>query len=211
MFRNVNPNHVTLARVLCVVPVLYLLDQKSIAIVPAYIVCIVFMVAGEVLDILDGRIARRYKKETAFGKLIDPMCDSLAHLSVFAVFLTLGWMPLWMFLIFFTRDFVVAYIRTHLSHYGVVLGARTIGKAKSVCQGVAAPVVVLMKILATVWTSTVARDALSAVSFTFLFIGVLVTLFSLWVYGLEWHERVYLTGRRPHPHLTVVDAGRESA
>ncbi len=92
---------------------------------------LVIMVAAEFTDFLDGVVARRYGLETEYGKVIDPVCDSIYHLSVFVGFVYQGWMPAWMLFIIYSRDLIIPYIRTFARQTGTDLGIRDSGKIKT--------------------------------------------------------------------------------
>jgi len=91
----------------------------------------------ELSDFFDGRIARRQDTVTAFGKLVDPMADSLSRQTVFISFLVVGIIPLWVFLIFLYRDSAMATLRTMIAVTGRVQAAKLSGKLKAGVQAVA--------------------------------------------------------------------------
>ena len=95
------------------------------------------LVTGEITDIADGAIARRTGSVSELGKLLDPFSDSFFRMLVFLAFMSVGWLPLWMMAVFFTRDILVAYLRVFSGLQGVVLSARLSGKLKAIAQGTA--------------------------------------------------------------------------
>lgn len=95
------------------------------------------MIAAEISDFLDGLIARRFDQDTKIGRLIDPICDSIYHLSVFLAFLAKGWMPAWMLFIIYARDLMVPYLRTFAQQFGHELSVRTSGKVKTTIHAIA--------------------------------------------------------------------------
>jgi len=97
----------------------------------ALAVALVLMITAEFTDFLDGIVARRFGLETEYGKVIDPVCDSIYHLSVFVGFVYQGWMPAWMLFVIYSRDLVIPYIRTFARQSGVDLGIRDSGKIKT--------------------------------------------------------------------------------
>jgi CDP-diacylglycerol---glycerol-3-phosphate 3-phosphatidyltransferase len=94
----------------------------------------------ELSDALDGHIARARNQVTDFGKLFDPMADSLSRQTVFLSFLVCPAhiIPLWVFLLFLYRDAVLSILRILCAYNGTVLAARRVGKLKAVVQAVGA-------------------------------------------------------------------------
>lgn len=91
----------------------------------------------ELSDAFDGVIARHRKEVTDFGKIFDPVCDSLSRQTVFLAFLMTGIIPLWMFLIFLYRDSLMSFLRVMCAVDGTVVAARKSGKLKAIFQAVA--------------------------------------------------------------------------
>jgi CDP-diacylglycerol--glycerol-3-phosphate 3-phosphatidyltransferase len=100
---------------------------------------IALVLAGliELSDMLDGTIARARKEVTDFGKVGDPVADSVSRQTVFLSFMLTGIIPLWLYLIFFYRDAFLQLLRIICASNGVVLAARKSGKLKAVLQGIA--------------------------------------------------------------------------
>ena len=134
------PNLLSLGRVFCGPLVMLLLAQEARW---ALAVALVVMLISEASDLLDGHIARRYSATSNFGKIIDPLADSLYRAMVFLAFLDVGWMPLWMVAIIVSRDILVSYLRIFSQQHGITLSARTSGKIKAVVQGTVQIVTVL--------------------------------------------------------------------
>lgn len=111
----------------------------------------------ELSDLLDGSIARARKEVTDFGKVFDPVADSVSRQTVFISFMVSGIIPLWMYLIFFYRDSFMQLLRIVCASNGVVLAARKSGKAKAVLQGIATfgviAVIMLQRIYHVEWIS----------------------------------------------------------
>ena len=86
-------------------------------------------------DLVDGIIARSRNQVTDLGKVLDPMADSVTHISLFLTF-TQGVvsLPLVLVLIFFYRDFFISTLRTLCALRGIALAARFSGKMKTVIQ-----------------------------------------------------------------------------
>ncbi|NLP01258.1 MAG: CDP-alcohol phosphatidyltransferase family protein [Fibrobacter sp.] len=108
----------------------------------------------EISDLFDGRIARARNEVTDFGKVFDPVADSVSRQTVFISFMVSGIIPLWMYLIFFYRDAFMQLLRIICASNGIVLAARKSGKTKAVLQGIGAfgvLAVVLMQFYSVKW------------------------------------------------------------
>jgi CDP-diacylglycerol---glycerol-3-phosphate 3-phosphatidyltransferase len=91
----------------------------------------------ELTDAFDGWVARARNEVSDFGKILDPLADSISRFTVFLCFLVAGYADVWSVAIIFWRDAVVATLRVLSAGQHVVLAARTWGKGKAVVQAVA--------------------------------------------------------------------------
>jgi CDP-diacylglycerol--glycerol-3-phosphate 3-phosphatidyltransferase len=100
----------------------------------------------ELTDAFDGYVARSRNLVSDFGKLLDPMADSLSRQTVFLSFMVCAAhiIPLWMFLIFLYRDAFLSILRIMCAYNGTVLAARQAGKLKAVVQAVGAFIVLFL-------------------------------------------------------------------
>lgn len=90
----------------------------------------------ELSDAFDGIVARARNEVTSFGKIFDPICDSLSRQTIFLSFMIAGIIPLWMFLIYLYRDGLMSFIRIMAASSGNVLAARSSGKLKAIFQAI---------------------------------------------------------------------------
>ncbi len=98
----------------------------------------------ELSDAFDGFLARRLNQVTEFGKLFDPMADSVARISVFlAMTYEPVLLPVFIVFIFIYRDAVISSLRSLCALRGVALAAGPAGKIKAIIQACAAFVIVL--------------------------------------------------------------------
>lgn len=103
--------------------------------------------ASELSDALDGAIARWYRQVTDLGKLLDPMADSIARISVFLTFTQPPVkLPLLLVFIFLYRDSVISTLRTICALKGFALAARKSGKLKAILQAIVIIFIVLLMI-----------------------------------------------------------------
>ncbi|OGN56507.1 MAG: CDP-diacylglycerol--glycerol-3-phosphate 3-phosphatidyltransferase [Chlamydiae bacterium RIFCSPHIGHO2_12_FULL_44_59] len=146
-----NPSHyLTFLRILLspVFPVLYLEREKlgvSLVLLPYIMLFLLFIC--ECSDVLDGMLARRRNEVTDLGKVLDPMADSITHISLFLTF-TQGVvaLPLILVFIFLYRDMLITTLRTLCALRGVALAARFSGKMKAVLQAIVIFFILLLMI-----------------------------------------------------------------
>jgi CDP-diacylglycerol---glycerol-3-phosphate 3-phosphatidyltransferase len=100
-------------------------------------------VYSEISDWLDGYVARKYGEVSDFGKIFDPFCDVLMHLSYFIAFCAMGLLPLAFVLLVLFREYAILLIRLLMAKGGVMMGARPGGKAKTVSYVVTGAVVLV--------------------------------------------------------------------
>ena len=98
-------------------------------------VCAAIALLIEISDAVDGRIARARGEVTDFGKVFDPVADSLSRQTIFISFMVAGIIPWWLYLVFFYRDAFLQLLRIICASGGFVLAARPSGKLKAVLQG----------------------------------------------------------------------------
>ena len=110
---------------------------------------IIFIVAS-LTDWWDGWYARRYKMETTFGSLIDPLADKVLTAAAFICFIEqpsyrpgVPLVQAWMALVIVARDFLVTGLRLVASEQGVVLRAERLGKHKTISQMVTIIIILL--------------------------------------------------------------------
>lgn len=128
------PNMLSLVRALLGLPIVALVTYGG---AEAWLAAIAVMALAEISDALDGILARRTGQVSDFGKVIDPMADSLYRALVFLAFLAAGWMSVWLVAVIFARDIIVAYVRTLSQQIGVTMSARRSGKIKAAVQAFA--------------------------------------------------------------------------
>jgi CDP-diacylglycerol--glycerol-3-phosphate 3-phosphatidyltransferase len=140
------PNRLTIARIgLTVMFVMAMLLPQDGAIMSHFpygksIALLIFVIAS-LTDWWDGWLARRYKQETTFGALLDPVADKILTTAAFICFIEqpsyrpgVVLVQAWMVLVIVARDFLVTGLRLIASGQGVVLKAEELGKHKTVSQ-----------------------------------------------------------------------------
>lgn len=126
------PNSLTLFRIFLVpLLVVVLLTKYSNRLGLA-----IFLVAA-VTDFFDGYFARRMKKITRLGALLDPMADKLLTSAAFISLVELGLAKAWMVVIIIGREFAISGLRAIAAQQGVTIAASPLGKTKTISQVVA--------------------------------------------------------------------------
>lgn len=129
-------------------PILYLgYESIGLSLVSVPYLLLALLIVSEFSDIFDGFLARRRNQVTDLGKVLDPMADSITHISLFLTF-TQGFiqLPLLLVLVFLYRDFFISTLRTLCALRGVALAARWSGKLKAILQAVVAFLIVVLMI-----------------------------------------------------------------
>ena len=123
-------------------------EQLSISYERLPFVLLALFAVSETSDLVDGYIARKYSQVTDFGKIVDPMADSVFRSSMFLAF-TQGSVQLPVFFVFilFYRDSIIASLRTICAMQGKVLAARFSGKLKSLILALCSLSIIILMIL----------------------------------------------------------------
>lgn len=181
------PNTLSLIRV-CLVPIFVatLLFMREIRIWGLIVPAIVYIITG-LTDMLDGKIARKYKLVTDFGKFIDPLADKFMVLS--SMIAILVWMMLlgnqllamiflWVVLIILLRELGVTSIRLVVAgKSGIVVAASMLGKIKTVTQMVGTVAIIIeplfLEFIPVIYEYHIlSYVAMGTMAFTTLFSGI---------------------------------------
>ena len=115
-----------------------------------YVAVLIFIVAS-LTDMLDGKIARKHNLVTNLGKFLDPIADKILTASVLFMIMADGTIPApWgviVVTIIIAREFMVSALRLIAASKGTVLAADIWGKAKTMVQMIALPILLLVPFL----------------------------------------------------------------
>ncbi len=95
------PNVITIARIAAVIPLTWLLVERSYG-----AALLVAFIAG-MSDAVDGFLAKRFGWTSDLGGILDPLADKLLLLSCFFVLGSQGWLPVWLLLLVLGRDLLI--------------------------------------------------------------------------------------------------------
>lgn len=98
---NTIPNYLSLFRLIISPVVGHYLYWNNLTL------ALILLILAYLSDVADGIIARKYKQESEFGKIIDPIADKLLYAFIaFALFLN-GKVPLWFFAVYLLRELLI--------------------------------------------------------------------------------------------------------
>ena len=95
------PNIISLARLLVVIPVVFLLLEHAFG-----WALVLFALAG-VSDGLDGYLAKRFGWRSRLGGILDPLADKVLLVACFLVLGTLSLIPVWLVVAAVFRDLLI--------------------------------------------------------------------------------------------------------
>lgn len=186
------PNLITLGRVVLAIALVILLStvssralrsQPSLgdrlgdlthASTAVLVTAAVLFIIAALSDALDGHLARKWKVESRFGRVMDPLADKLLVLGAFIMLAGPGFTSTveglgrvqvsavagWMVVAMVGRELLVTSIRAVYESEGVDFSAGWAGKAKMILQSVAVPVILLVVAFGSPGPDTNARTFL---------------------------------------------------
>lgn len=187
------PNKLTIIRIL-LVPVMVIMtffniNKIFLGISLTYWLLNIIFIIASYTDHLDGKLARKNKQITTFGKFADPLADKILVLAAMLILVEDGNLPAWIPIIVIFREFVVSgYRLVAVEKGGKVIAASIWGKLKTVTQMIA---IILMFINidgsnifgAFLNTELTGIKLIVNISATiFMIISVIATIFSGWDY-----------------------------
>ncbi|MFA7331634.1 MAG: CDP-diacylglycerol--glycerol-3-phosphate 3-phosphatidyltransferase [Candidatus Delongbacteria bacterium] len=148
----------------------------------ARIAALAIVVVSELTDAFDGHLARSRGEVTDFGKLLDPLADSVSRISVFVAFLVQGLIPWWMLVVFIYRDSLISTMRTVCAYRGEVVAARSSGKIKAIIQATAIITILVGRIASALFPSLLPEPLLNQIAWWLVLVAAVYTFYSLYEY-----------------------------
>jgi len=110
-------------------PVLIFSVLKGWYIISGFVVILVI-----ISDWLDGIIARKLKKVTKHGELLDPAVDKIFTISALAVFVEKHFISSFVIFLIVAREMIITWLRSVMVNKGIVVPASFSGKVKTSLQ-----------------------------------------------------------------------------
>lgn len=177
-------NYFTLTRLLIspLFIIIYTLHQAlGLTSVALPYVLLALLTISELSDAFDGYLARKYNQVTDLGKILDPMADSIARISMFLAFTQAPVnLPVSLVFIFLYRDGMISTLRTICALKGYALAASRGGKIKTVMQAIAAYLILVFMISHS--NGLLSLDSLQYYSFLVVAIAAIYTVYT----GIEY-------------------------
>lgn len=142
--KSVNlPNKLTLLRII-LVPIFmgFLFLRRDLPIYAEYLALITFILAA-ITDGLDGYLARKRKRVTKFGKIVDPLADKLLISAALITFVALNEISAWAAILIIGREFAVTGLRVIAASDDAIISASIWGKIKTTVQIIAIIIIIL--------------------------------------------------------------------
>jgi CDP-diacylglycerol--glycerol-3-phosphate 3-phosphatidyltransferase len=148
----------------------------------ARISALAIVVISELTDAFDGHLARSRGEVTDFGKLLDPLADSVSRMSIFIAFMAVGLIPWWMVLVFVYRDSLISTMRTVCAYRGEVVAARSSGKIKAIIQATVIIIILLARIVTVFIPETLPETRVNQTAWWLVLLAAAYTQYSLFEY-----------------------------
>lgn len=145
------PNKLTVLRIVLIPFMMFFYLASFIPNGIGKIVALVIFIVAALTDLLDGKIARKYNLVTNLGKFLDPIADKILTAAALFMLMADGTIPApWgviVVTIIIAREFMVSALRLIAASKGTVLAADIWGKAKTMVQMIALPILLLVPFL----------------------------------------------------------------
>lgn len=171
MYKQV-PNLITISRLVLTVIFFFLLNvHDDVTFYRNMWAAFVVFVLAVATDWLDGYLARRWKAESAFGRVVDPFVDKIMICGAFVFFASHGFINVaaaqaalkeastsqtaltgvwpWMTVVLIGREFLITGIRGFAESRGIDFRADWAGKIKMIVQCIAGGAIIFH--IATAW------------------------------------------------------------
>ncbi|CAG7593470.1 MAG: CDP-diacylglycerol--glycerol-3-phosphate 3-phosphatidyltransferase [Candidatus Midichloria sp.] len=175
MSPNKIPNILTLIRI-ALIPILvtsFYLEGNA----ARYVATGIFIFAS-ITDYFDGLLARLWKTETSFGRMLDPIADKMLVISTLVMLVHKNMAPVLPILAILWREILVSGLREYLGQIKVSMPVSSLSKVKTVMQMISIIVVLLGE-------ESTGIHYLTPLGHTLLWVTAALTLFTGYIYFKE--------------------------
>ncbi len=179
MFKEI-PNILTVFRII-LIPILvmsFYIDTKA----SRYIYTGIFIFAS-ITDYIDGLLARLWKAETNFGRMLDPIADKMLVVSTLLMLVYKGMAPVIPIVAILCREIFVSGMREYLGESKIVLPVNILGKIKTAVQMIA--IIVIM-----IGSDLVSWKYIQNIGEISLWVAAILTIVSGFIYCREGMKHI---------------------
>lgn len=170
-------NQISLLRIILVIPVIYFLinqNHNNTNIIAA------LLIAMYISDLLDGYLARKLNQVSELGKIIDPLADKIAVVSIAIILFFQGRLETWFFILVVARDVLILVFGLYLkSKSKIVLMSNYPGKLAVFSIGII--------VLLAVFNYENFELLKKAISYLY-YISVFLIIYSLYLYFRRFYK-----------------------
>ena len=170
-------NQISYIRIILVIPVIYFLinqNHNNTNIIAA------LLIAMYLSDLLDGYLARKLNQVSELGKIIDPLADKIAVVSIAIILFMQGRLETWFFVVVVARDVMILVFGIYLkSKNKVVLMSNYPGKLAVFSIGI----IVLLAVF-----NYENYELLQKVISYLYYISVFLIIYSLYLYFRRFYK-----------------------
>ncbi|WHQ46412.1 MAG: CDP-diacylglycerol--glycerol-3-phosphate 3-phosphatidyltransferase [Candidatus Midichloria sp.] len=175
MSPNKIPNILTLIRI-ALIPILVISFYLEVNIA-RYVATGIFIFAS-IMDYFDGLLARLWKTETSFGRMLDPIADKMLVISTLVMLVHKNIAPILPILAILWRELLVSGLREYLGQIKVSMPVSRLSKVKTAMQMISIIVVLLGE-------ESTGMHYLTSLGHILLWITAALTLFTGYIYFKE--------------------------
>jgi len=188
------PNAITLIRMAMIPVILWFTYYESRR--ASFIAAMLFAVIGAT-DFLDGWVARQRGLVTVIGKFLDPLADKLVVMAALVMLVHLGRVAAWVVIVIMGREFIVSGLRTIAMSEGIVISAGQEGKVKTIFQLIGITFLLLHYTYPIDFGLTTVEYDANKVGTVLLYLSMVFSVWSAWVYFSDFLKAVYQPAERP--------------
>jgi CDP-diacylglycerol--glycerol-3-phosphate 3-phosphatidyltransferase len=182
------PNAITMGRMAMIPVILWFTYYESRR--ASFIAALLFAFTGAT-DFLDGWVARRRGLVTVIGKFLDPLADKLVVMAALVMLVHLGRVAAWVVIVVMAREFIVSGLRTIAMSEGIVIAAGQEGKTKTIFQLIGITFLLLHYAYPIDFGFAVVEYDANKVGTVLLYLSVVFSVWSAWVYFSDFLKAVY--------------------
>jgi len=172
-------NQISVLRVILIIPLIFLLINQNSG---NTIIIAAILLAMYISDLLDGYLARKLNQVSELGKIVDPLADKIAVVSIVIVLFFQGRIETWFFIIVIARDLLILIFGYYLKKKNkIVLMSNYPGKIAVFSIGII--------ILLTVF-NTASYELLQKVISYLYYISVILIIYSLYLYLKRFYKSI---------------------